>query len=183
MTLFERQNAMAAKGTIKGKAGHFPVPKWRGRTVGVSPPARRSYRLCWYGIRQHRSIWRPASRLLPRQPLAYVWRAIHQPDAGRFAPGEKINSVLPCQNQILHVKNDGPDACFPPNQRFQLGYAFFVQSPAKGNDHFPVRFPVNSKQDQSPYTDLVREGQSKPIARRITLKIRYLYVSSSYGSP
>jgi hypothetical protein len=42
---------------------------------------------------------------------------------------------------------------------------------------------VNSKQDQSPYTDLVREGQGKPIAKRITLKLMYLHASSRYGSP
>ncbi len=88
---------------------------------------------------------------------------MHQPDVSRFAPGEKINRVLPRQNQILHVKNDRQAAFFRPEECFQLGYAFFVHSTAKGNEHFPIRRPVNSEQDQSPSPNsFAKENASQP---------------------
>ena len=88
---------------------------------------------------------------------------MQQPDTARFAPGKKINGVLPRENQILHVKNDRPAACFRLDQRFQFGYTFRVHSTAECNDHFAVRGPVDSKQYLSSFAALpARTKASQP---------------------
>jgi hypothetical protein len=112
---------------------------------------------------------------LSRDPLAHVWIAIYQCNASSFATSEKIDAVLTCQSHIFQVKNDRPTTCFRPDNRFQLGYAFFVHSTAQCDEHFPVRRPVNSKQDQSPCAN-VREEESRPVAKRTMLKAEGLWI-------
>jgi hypothetical protein len=89
----------------------------------------------------------PALRLgsLSRDPLADVWIAIRQPDVSRFALSEKIYAVLTRQSHILEVENDAAIFPFRGDERFQLGNMFFVDPAAEGEDHFPVRRPLNSQ--------------------------------------
>jgi hypothetical protein len=63
----------------------------------------------------------PLLTALSADPLADVWIAIHQCDAGRFAPGKKIDAILTSQSHIFKVKNDSPMCSFCGNERFQLG--------------------------------------------------------------
>src|SRR5580658_5243497 len=89
----------------------------------------------------------PALRLgsLSCDPLADVWIAIRQPDASRFALSEKIDAVLTGQSHIFEVENDWATFPFRGDERLQLGNMFFADPTAEGEDHFPVRRPLNSQ--------------------------------------
>jgi hypothetical protein len=81
---------------------------------------------------------------LSRNPLADVWIAIHQCDAGRLALSEKINAFLTGQSHIREVKNDWAIFSFRFDECFQLGNTFLVDPPDQGKYHVPVRSPMDS---------------------------------------
>jgi hypothetical protein len=62
-----------------------------------------------------------ASIVLSRDPLADVWIAIHQNNAGCLALSEKSDTVLTGQSHILEVKTDTAIFSFRGDERFQLG--------------------------------------------------------------
>jgi hypothetical protein len=71
-----------------------------------------------------------AFRSLSRDPLADVWIAIRQLNAGRLAPGEKDNAILTGQSHILEVENDAAIFLFRADERFQIGDILFVDPAA-----------------------------------------------------
>jgi hypothetical protein len=82
---------------------------------------------------------------LSRDPLADIWIAIRQLNAGRFALSEKIDAILTSQSQILKIKNDSAIFSFRRNERFQLGNVLLVDPTAYGKDDVPVGRPLNSQ--------------------------------------
>jgi hypothetical protein len=99
------------------------------------------------GDRSAFSPFKPAalvSIVLSRDPLADVWIAIRQRNAGRLALSEKTDAVLTGQNHIPEVENDAAIFSFRADEGFQLGNALFVDPAAYGEDHIPVRLPMNS---------------------------------------
>ena len=83
--------------------------------------------------------------LLPGDPFANVWIAIHQRDVRCFAPGQKIDAVLTGQSHIFQVENDAAALFFRADECFQLGDMLCVDPAAYRKNHFPVRRPVNSE--------------------------------------
>ena len=63
-------------------------------------------------------------------PLADVWIAIRQRNAGHFAPSEKSDALLTGQSHILEVENDPAICSFCGNERFQLGNVLSVDPAA-----------------------------------------------------
>ena len=94
-----------------------------------------------------------------RDPLANVWIAIHQRDAGGFTPGEKIDTVLTRQSHIFQVENDAAALPFRGDQCFQLGDMLCVEPAAYRKNHFPVFRPVNSEHSVLPRKTLRTEVQ------------------------
>jgi len=79
-----------------------------------------------------------------RDPLADVWIAIHQRNAGRLAPSEKSNAILTGQSHIFEVEDDSAVCRFRGDERFQLRNVFPVDLAAYGEDDFPILRPANS---------------------------------------
>src|SRR5580698_8234628 len=71
-----------------------------------------------------------ASTSLPGDPLADVWIAVHQRNAGGFALRKKSYAILTCQSHIPEVKNDSPIFSFRADERFQLGNVLLVEPAA-----------------------------------------------------
>jgi hypothetical protein len=59
-------------------------------------------------------------------PLADVWIAIRQRNAGRLAPSEKSNAILTGQSHIFEVEDDSAVFHFRGNEGFQLRNVLFV---------------------------------------------------------
>src|ERR1700679_528548 len=85
-----------------------------------------------------------ASLVLYPDPLADVWIAIRQRNAGRLAPSEKSNAILTGQRHIFEVEDDSAVFHFRGNEGFQLRNMIFVYLAAYGEDHLPVLRPANS---------------------------------------
>ena len=71
-----------------------------------------------------------ASIVLSRDPLADVWIAIHQRNAGCLALSEKSDAILTGQSHIPEVKNDAAIFSFRGDKRFQPGNVLFVDPAA-----------------------------------------------------
>ncbi|MEP7354755.1 MAG: hypothetical protein ABI824_16115 [Acidobacteriota bacterium] len=82
---------------------------------------------------------------MSRDPLADVWIAIHQRNAGRLALSEKIDAVLTRQGHILEIEGDAPIFPFRADECFQLGNVRLVDPAAQRKDHVPVLLPLNSE--------------------------------------
>src|SRR5438874_1792579 len=71
-------------------------------------------------------------------PLANIRIAIHQRDASSFAPGEKIDAVLPRQSHIFQVEKDAAALRFRGDECFQLGDMLCVEPAAYRKNRLPV---------------------------------------------
>src|SRR5580700_3961796 len=83
--------------------------------------------------------------LLPGDPFANIRIAIHQRDARRFAPDQKIDAVLTCQSHIFQVESDAAALSFRADECFQLGDMLCVHPAAYRKNYVPVFRPVNSE--------------------------------------
>jgi hypothetical protein len=63
---------------------------------------------------------------LDSNPLADVWIAIRQCNAGAFALSEKSNAFLAGQSHIFEVEEDPAVFPFRADERFQFGNVLFV---------------------------------------------------------
>src|SRR5580704_7691493 len=63
-------------------------------------------------------------------PLADVWIAIHQRNAGRFALSEKSDPILTGQSHIFEVEDDAAVFPFRADERFQLRNILLVDPAA-----------------------------------------------------
>src|SRR5258708_11616771 len=119
----------------------------RSRNRTPSPPARSTAQRCtadessfWPGLLSTEILFLCCATCasFSRDPLANVWIAIHQRDASRFAPGEKIDTVLTRQSHLLEVENDAAALRFRGDECFQLGDMLCVEPAAYRKNHFPV---------------------------------------------
>ena len=77
-----------------------------------------------------RIVPRLASGSLSRDPLADVWIAIRERNAGRFTLSKKSDAILAGQSHILEVENDAPIFSFRGDECFQLGDMLCVEPAA-----------------------------------------------------
>jgi len=85
-----------------------------------------------------------APTVLYGDPLADVWIAIRQRNAGRFALSEKNDAILTGQSHIFEVQSDAAAFPFRADQGFQFGNVFFGNPAADGKDHVGLCLPVYS---------------------------------------